>query len=176
MARLLLLSVFAASAFALTATAEDPPKSSNPPAKTDGDVIVSKVAAGDLSGMVTKVSASQITLKVPQQVQSGFTTRSVRVPNPARPGQTHTVRQQVPQYKTVQQEYTFDIGATATVKTAAGKVTDLTSVQAGQPAMIHLTRVKEAKVNEKPESHLEVTRIVVPTVPAVATSSTPKKK
>lgn len=82
----------------------------------------------------------------------------------------------MPQFKTVQQEYTFDIGATATVKTAAGKVTDLTSVQAGQPAMIHLTRVKEAKGNEKPESHVEVTRIVVPNTVAMTTSTTPTKK
>ena len=145
----------------------DPPKSETP-TTPGGDLIVHKFSAGDVTGTVSKVTGSQITLTIPQQVPNGFTTTNVKVANPVRPGHPvtyHTVKQQVPKYKTVQTDHTFDIGSTATVKTVGGKATDISAVTPGIPVLIHLTQVKEGKAGQKAESHIEVTRIVVGTAP-----------
>ncbi len=198
MTRFSLLSLAAGAAFALSAVAQDPPKvdppkvdpakaeeppkadppKSDPVAKPADDLVVVKTSGGDVSGTVSKVSATQISVKVPQQVQDGVTTQSVRVPNPVKPGHAqtyHTVKQQAPKYKTVQQEATFDLGATVAVKTASGRVSDMSAVQAGTSVVVHLTKVKEGKAYEKAEVHVEVTRILVPNQAAPPTGDSPKK-
>lgn len=194
MTRLSLLSLLAA--FTAAASAQDPPKADPPkadPPKTDPDkpvakpddgVIVNKFNAGDVMGTVASVTDSQLTLKIPQQVPNGFTTQNVRVPNPVKPGhpQTyHTVRQQVPKFKTVQVEQTFDLGSKVTVKTESGRVSDMSAVTPGTPVVAHLTKVKEGKPGEKADVHVEVTRILIPNQSAPPSGSSgsgsdPKKK
>jgi hypothetical protein len=173
MTRLSVLALFAGAAVSFPAArAEDPPKSDSD-TKPASDVIVTKFNAGDVTGTVAKVSGSQITIKVPQQVPNGVTTRSVRVPNPHRPGHAqtyHTVRQKIPKYKTVQTDVTFDLSGEVAVKTASGRATDMSMVQTGSPVVVHLMKVKEGRSNEKAEIHLEVTRILVPN-----TAAPPKK-
>ena len=180
MTRLALLALLAGASLT-TVRAEDPPKS-DPPVSPAPDVTVHAYSAGDAQATVVKVSASAITLKIPQQVQNGYTTKSIRVPSGSSRGHTsyRTVKQQVPKYKVVQKEESFTLSPLVKVTTASGKASDLAAVQAGMPVIAHLSRITEARPNEKAETHFEITRLKVPNsnfVPRPAPSAkTPKSK
>jgi len=181
MTRLALLALLAGASLT-TVRAEDPPKS-DPPVSPAPDVTVHAYSAGDAQATVVKVSASAITLKIPQQVPNGYTTKSMRVQQASRPGQRptyRTVKQRVPKYKIVQKEESFTLSPLVKVTTASGKASDLAAVQAGMPVLAHLSRISEARPNEKAETRFEITRLKVPNsnfVPRPAPSAkTPKSK
>lgn len=179
MTRLALLTLLAGSALS-GVRAEDPPKS-DPPASLGPDVTVHSYSAGDAQATVTKVSATTITLKIPQQVPNGYTTKSVRVPsgggNRGR-SSSRTIQQRVPKFKVVQKEESFALSPTVKVTTASGKASDLVAVQPGMPVVAHLSRITEARPNEKAETHFEITRLLIPNSyapPPGSTAKTPKK-
>lgn len=133
----------------------DPPKSSG---KSDEIVITSHV--GNVVGEVVKVGSESITVKVPEVVQTGTTRQHVG--GGGRAGHTVTV----PKLGTKLVEVTYPLADKVVVKTVGGKDADLSAVKEGEAVELHLDKVREGKVGEKLESHLEVKRIDVPNPPA----------
>lgn len=156
-----LTSVVAAIAYAAAhdVHAADP-KPPAPPATTadKSDEIVMSSHIGNLTGKVVKTSPSSITLSVPETMVTGITRRHVGGYGPHAHG--HTVA--VPRYGTKLVELTYPVSDKVVVKTVSGKDATLSAVTAGEVVEIHLDKVKEGKIGEKLETHVEVKRIDVP--------------
>jgi len=134
--------------------------SSSTPTTDKSDAIVMSSHVGNLTGQVSKVEKGSITLKVPEVVVTGITRR--------RTG-THGGSTAVPKYGTKTVELTYPISDKVVVKTVSGKDVDMSAVTTGETVEIHLDKVKEGKVGEPLQSHVEVKRIDVPN------ATTPKK-
>ena len=119
------------------------------------DEITMSSHVGNLVGQVVKSGSDSITIKVPEVVVSGITRK--------RSG-GHSVS--VPKYGTKTVELTYPVSSKVVVKTVSGKEVDLSSVKEGENVEIHLDKVKQGKLGEKLESHVEVKRIDVPNATA----------
>lgn len=154
------LTALATCSLAAFTVADDPKpddKKASPSssASTDkSDAIVMSSHIGNLTGQVSKVDKGSITLKVPEVVVSGITRRH------AGSGRGGSVA--VPRYSTKTVELTYPLSDKVTVKTVSGRELDMSAVSVGETVEIHLDKVKEGKVGEKLQSHVEVKRIDVP--------------
>lgn len=131
-------------AFALICwTADSPPAGAAEPSVSTSDL-------GDVVGAVVKVSDGSVTLKVPTVVQTGATRKRVG---------KRTIT--VPKYTTKQVESTFTLAKDVKVSSTGGKAADLSDVRAGDPVRLHVYKVTERAVGEKPVAHAEVRRVEV---------------
>ncbi len=113
---------------------------------------VSKTPLGNTAGAVVKVGTDQITINVPTPVASPG----------GRGGRRGAAK---PMTKLVETSYAMS--AKVIVKTVGGKVMELTDVHEGETVRLHIAKIKESKVGEKSESHMEVTQIDIPNPPVV---------
>lgn len=128
-----------------------------PPARA-ADPTVTKTFVADVTGEVVKVESGRITIRVPQTVQTGVTHRRVGSGPHAR-----TVT--VPKFGVKYAESTHALASDVAVKTVAGKSVAIADVRSGFPVQLHVTRVTERTPGEKPQSRLEVTRVLIPVPP-----------
>ena len=151
MSRLILLALISTVSF----VGADEPKSNTTDkasiSSSKSDEITMTSHVGNLVGQVVKSSSDSITIKIPEVVVTGIARK--------RSG-GHTVS--VPKYGTKTVELTYSISSKVVVKTVSGKEVDLSSVKEGEKIEIHLDKVKQGKLGEKLESHVEVKRIDVP--------------
>lgn len=115
------------------------------------DPTVSSSNLGEVTGTVVKFEPGSITIKVPTVVQSGTTRRKV--------GKSYV---NVPKYTTKEVESTITVAKDVTVKTIGGKEATAADVVPGESVRLHVSKLTERTVGEKPESHTEVKRIDIP--------------
>lgn len=160
MSRLLVLTLACSASFAFA----DEPKTTTDKASTSSsksDEITMSSHIGNLVGQVVKSGSDSITIKVSEVVVTGITRKHVGGGSGSR---GHSVS--VPKYGTKMVELTYPVSGKVVVKTVSGKEADLSSVWEGENVVIHLDKVKQGKLGEKLESHVEVKRIDVPNATA----------
>ena len=160
--------------FALVATsvyAADPVKPKDPVKTTDAPVKPEpkpiKTHIGDVTGVISKMDATSITIKVPTVTQSGTTSQNLGGGRYAN----------VPKYTTKQVVTVYALSPDVTVKTVSGKKAEIVDVKTGETVRLNIYQVTERRPGEKAETTVVVLKIDVPdaVAPVLAPPAKPTK-
>lgn len=157
----LLLCLLAVST--VGADAKDAPKPGENPA-ANPDIKVTKVPAGEVSGEVSKLSPTTISIKVMKTVQDGTTNQRMG---------DRTI--QVPKYTKKAIQQTYSLASDVQVKSAKGKPATMKDVKVGDTVLLSIFRVTEQKPLELPDTQVMVMKLII-TESAKAGGLTPPVK